>query len=233
MRYAPSENQVVKRLLRRDFLAANATALAAVALLLFFPKQSSFDAYILAFGAELVLPLCFVWLVLGRSIREYGFGWGKFGVLLNTAVLFSGLGVFLSGAWMFLSKTSLGSDFVASVSYGLANIHTDFFDFLSYAALSVWFVCLNEVFFRGFFLFTWKNSFGKAAIPVHLVFFGIFLWLKMHGLSLGALEGSLILFGSWSLVASVIAFFTESVFLTFFFSIFSDILTTVFVIALS
>jgi len=55
----------------------------------------------------------------------------------------------------------------------------------------------------------------------------------MYGLSGGAFEGALLLFGAWSLIASLVAFSTESVFLSFCFSAFSDILTTVFVIALS
>lgn len=233
MHYAPSENQWVKRMFQRDFLAANAVALAAAALLLFFPKQTPFDGYILALGAELLLPFCFLRFVLGRSIRDYGFGWGRRGVAFNAAILLLGLGVFLSGAWLFLSKTSLGSAFVVDIAPTLASIRTNFVDFVLYTMLSLWFVGLNEIFFRGFFLFSWKKSLGSVAILAHLVFFGVFLWLKVRGLSLETLEGSLILFGSWSFIASLMAFSTESVFLSFCFSIFSDILTTVFVIALS
>ena len=233
MRYISPERRFWQHVFRRDFLAAQALALAAAALLLLFPKGTPFDAYVLAFGAEFVLPFCFLWLVLGRSVREYGLGWGKWGALVNGSVLLVSLGVFLSGIWLFFSKTSLGIAFVANVSPTLAGIRTSFADFLIYSVLSLWFVALNEFFFRGFFLFVWKKSFGNKAIVAHLVFFGAFLWLKVHELPVSTFEGSLILFGSWSFVASLIAFYTESVFLAFCFSIFSDILTTVFVIALS
>ena len=223
----------LKEMLNRDFAAANAVAVAVVSLLLFFPREGSSEAYILALGAELVLPFCFVRLVLGRSIWDYGFSWGNRGILLNTGAVFLGLAVFLPGVWLFFSKTSLGYNFVIDISRNLSGVHASFFEFLLYTGLSLWFVGLNEIFFRGFFLFTWKRSFGGWALLAHAVFFGVFLYLKVHNLSPTFIESSLLVFGIWSIVAASIAFFTESVLVAFCFSMLSDILTTVFVIALS
>lgn len=226
-----SKNGFIQALTNRRFLLANAVAIASLMLLIFFPKKSPSDEYILAFGAEFVLPACFVWFVLRQSLAEYGFRSGKRGLFFNVALLFSSLAVFLVGVWFFFSETSTGKEFVATVSQNVLFIRRSFPMFLLYVTLSLWFAALNEFFFRGFLLFTWKKDFGRVAILAQLVFFLVFIGMKAHAGGFGA--GFLLLFGTWSLMASLIAFLTESVFLSFCFSALSDILTTAFVIMLS
>ena len=218
MYYQPPKSWLSKIRSHRGFIAATLIALAGAALYLFFPHGNSWDEYVLAFGAECVLPACFVWFILQRNLKEYGFGWGNRGILFNAVVLFLSLGIFLAGAWFFLSGTSLGKDFVAVVARDTAVARTSFLSFLLYTALSLWFTTCNEFFFRAFFLFTWKEFLGKMALLAHILFFGVFVGIKMYGLSGGAFEGALLLFGAWSLIASLVAFSTESVFLSFCFS---------------
>ncbi len=228
-----SKNVFIRAITSRQFLSANAVVLASLILLLFFPKKNISDEFILALGAEFVLPACFVWFVLRKSLVEYGLGWGRRGVIFNVILLFSSLAVFLVSAWFFFSGTSIGKEFVITVSQNMVSIRRSFPTFLFFVLISLWFTTLNEFFFRGFLLFTWKRYLGKMAIFAQTVFFLVSIGLKGHALSSGVLGASLLLFGTWSLIASFIAFFTGSVFLSFCFSAFSDILTTVFVIMLS
>lgn len=229
-----SKNTFTKALMSRQFLSANAVAIVSLIFLLFFPKKSASDEYILAFVVEFALPACFVWFVLRRSLTEYGFGWGKRGIFFNSAILFSSLTVFLVSVWFFFSGTPIGKEFVVTASQSIVLIRRSFLAFLFFVLFSLWFTTLNEFFFRGFLLFTWKKALGKIAILAQIVFFLILIGLKLQVFSSGVFGvASILLFGTWSLIASLIAFSTESVLLSFCFSMFSDILTTVFVIMLS
>lgn len=217
----------------RRFLGMNALLVAGIFLALFFPVSGTAEQFLLAFSVYFALPALFVRFVLRESLSKYGCSWGKFGIVVNIIWIFSGASLFGVFVWSVLHFTSFGQEFLISSQSSLAALHRDFLIFLGSLAFLAWFIFLKEVFFRGFFLLLWKRFLLWKSFVAHFLLVAIVSAQELHVFAHADNRVTFLFTLAWSTIASIIAFVTESVFVSFCFSLFSAILVSVLAISLS
>lgn len=215
----------------RRFFLVNVIVVAGIFLTLFFPQPGMGERLILAFCALFLLPVLFLRTLARESLEKYGFGWGKWNALSNILAIVFGVGIFGGIAWGIFVYTPGGQALLENPKS--LELQKSFVIFVGSLAMMGWFLAWKEFFFRGFFLLSWKRKFGAWSLFAHLL-----LVATVSIFELGVFAGSspittFSLVVLWSTIASLIAFETESVFVSFCFSFFSAILLSVIAISFS
>lgn len=217
----------------RRFLAMNALLAASVLLALFFPVSGTAERFVLAFSVYFLLPALFVRFILHERLFAFGCSWGKFGIFSNIVFVSLGACVFGLFAWGVLTGTSAGQEFLNASWASHTALHRDFLVFLGSMGFLAWFVLLKEIFFRGFFLLFWKRFVHRWSLAAHFLVVVAVSAQELHIFSHFSNNVTFLFTLTWSVLASFLAFITESVFVSFCFSLFSAILISVLAISLS
>lgn len=215
----------------RRFFVVNMVVVAGIFLSLSFPQSGMTERLLLVFCALFLLPVVFLRAIAREPLKEYGFGWGKWSVLGNVLAVSVGVGIFGGIAWGYLLFTSGGQALLGDPKS--LELQKSFAVFVGSLATMAWFLMWKEFFFRGLFLLSWKRKFGIRSLFAHILIVGGVSILELGGFANNHVVTTLFLTVLWSGIASVIAFVTESVFVSFCFSFFSAILLSVLAISLS
>lgn len=205
----------------QDFLIANLIVVLALVAVYWFPKQDSlWRATVSEVVFSILFPLVAARIFIRRPFSELGFGWGRSGTGVMTAL--SAVAVFGLLSFTVLSLFSVTLNDILP-----GKVYLQFNSFLKYT-LIMWILLLGtEVLFRGVLLSAWKWVTGG---PIAVIIQGgvvIFL-IGLNGyLNEGIEAWRMILYGGWGVLAGVVAILSESVLYSFIFSILSVILVTV------
>lgn len=233
MAYLAKKHPLLDICVNRRFLGLNSLLLASIFLALFFPVSGAAEQFIRAFAVYFALPALFIRFILREPLSNYGCSWGKRGIVANIIWILAGASLFGAFVWGVLRCTSSGQVFLSSSQSSLTMLHWDFLMFLGSMAFLAWFIFLKEVFFRGFFLLLWKKFLSWRSLVAHFLLVATVSAQELHVFAHADAFVTLLFTLVWSMVASIIAFATESVFVSFCFSLFSAILVLVLAISLS
>ncbi len=209
----------------RRFLAINFIIIVALFLSFFFPRESSLEKLLAIFLILSVLPILFIRIILKEPFSSYGLTWGKKTLLFNIVSIFSATCIFAFFLWGFIIHTDIGQE-IAQTS-NVADTRKNFILFLLSVGSSTWFLLQEEFFFRGFFLLTWKRFVGKKSLLLYIALTTTVLLLDLNiFFGEGKWTNMIIPFIN-SVFAALLSFITESIFVSFCFSLFSAILTMI------
>lgn len=221
----PSRSGIEKASGQRFFLS-NAVVFASLLLALFFPSEGTGQKLLLGAAAYGILPALFLRVVLREPLKNYGLGWGRLSWVWNVLLVVGSVALFGAISWSAFSFTEPGKMVLENPEND--SLRKSFLSFVAACALLGWSIAFKEFFFRGFFLFTWKRKFHAKSILFHAI---LIVMVSYAEAELFQDEYSIVLFAlgvAWSCMASLVAFLTGSVFVSFSFSFFSAILLLLF-----
>lgn len=197
-------------------------AFASLTLLIFFPRQTSIETFLLAVFSYVILPFVFIRFIVREPISRYGVSFGEGSWTKKISILFGALLIF--AVFLLGMRMMGGKDLLPPVS---AAVQASFPAFLFSIGVSAVLNGLSCFFFQGFLLFAWREYFGWKSVLWVIFFFTAFLWAKNSF----SVESAFFFFIGWFCIASVASFLSRSVFLSFCFLFLSDILLTVFLLS--
>ena len=183
----------------KEFLTTSAVILVCLLLLLAFPSENSAQNITKSFFFLVLLPVLYIKFILKKNLSEYGLNtnnkksgiaWGVFGLAFSLAVFYS-----------LINYTNLSANYVLP-SY----VINDFRFFLLYELTVVlFFLFINEFFWRGFVLFTLSKKLFWLSVPAQaLIYLALAAITKT---SLWQLTPYLIL----SVTSGIVAYKTKSI----------------------
>lgn len=203
-----------------EFLVTCGVILICLIFLALFSAKNVFQQIVLALSFLLFTPLIYVKIILKRSIKEYGLGIGN----CKTGLI-----------WIAISFASCFLIFYVLFNYSdlPRKYYQDFFSlaaenfsfFLLYELVILGFYYfVFEVFFRGFVIFSLRNFLGVWVILAQSVLLFFALWISS---GLNWLIAPYLIF---SFFAGFIAYYSRSIWYSFFASIVFNILFDVIII---
>lgn len=210
----------------RHFLTANAVALSALFLAIYFPASGSLELSLLATSALVFFPLIAIRFLIRTPFSQYGISIGNRHIAINIGITLASIACAALLALIFITKTDIGK----TVFTIPAPLRESFLLFLIHTGITAWSIAINEFFFRGFILFSWESISKRAGVLASILFVaGYSLLSTLHNstpFSWGLFCTTLF----FACGASIVASFTRSILFSFCFSFVSGILATAFAI---
>lgn len=210
----------------RHFLTANAVALSALCLAIYFPASGSLELSLLATSALVIFPILAIRILIRAPFSQYGISVGSRHISINIGITLASIACATLLALVFITKTDIGK----AVFTIPTPLRENFLLFLIHTGIVAWSIAINEFFFRGFILFSWESISRRAGILASILFVAGYSLLSTlhHNISLSwGLFGTTLFFACG---ASIVASFTRSILFSFCFSFVSGILATAFAI---
>lgn len=214
----------------RAFLAKSALVLAGMALIIQFPQEDKTEELLLNCIVAGLLPVLSARFIFREPLASLGLSWGNGKTLRNIGILIGTLAVFSFAFFFLLTSSDIGTSYLNAHRAQMMSLRSNFPLFAISFILSGAVLFFQEIFFRGFLLLSWKRKLCLLSLPVHAFVYGIFFWILSteKGFS-GDPLATFIFVMLWSSGASIIAFASDSVLFSFFFSYAYDIIATVLV----
>lgn len=203
-----------------EFLVTCGVILICLIFLALFTAKNVFQQTVLSISFLLFTPLIYVKVVLKRSIREYGLGVGNYKTgLIWTAISF--VSCFLI-FYVLFNYSNLPKKYYQDF-FSLAVQNFSFFLLYELVILGFYYFVF-EVFFRGFVIFSLKNFLGIWAILVQSILLFFALWIS------SGLNWLITPYLIFSFFAGIIAYYSRSIWYSFFASIIFNIIFDVIII---
>lgn len=213
----------------RRFLIANAVAVSAIALAVYFPSSGIVEIPLLAASTLVLFPILAIKFLLHMPISRFGIGLGNRHIGLSSGVTLLGIALASCITFLLISHTSVGKDI-----FGVPlSIRESFPLFLIHTSIIAASIAMNEFFFRGFVLFTWEMISKWASILAGIAFVAGYSLLSILHTSSTFSWSIFCATLSFAIGATLIASFTRSILFSFCFSFVSGILATAFAIFLA
>lgn len=197
----------------KQFWMSNALIVASLLFAALFPTDGGFQSVVSVIAFLVVLPTIFIRFFLREKLSDFGVSWGN--MMQGMSWLAVSLLV-VAGSFAVLQHFT---DVLSHIQIPLS-VRRNFAVFLIYLVSTGIFLAVQEFFFRGFILNTYKKVFGYAAIFAQIVFSVLFLLIKTQG-SVGI---DTIVVSILSLYSGWIAYRSRSIWYSFFFFFISAIL---------
>ncbi|MDQ1283820.1 MAG: hypothetical protein QG620_168 [Patescibacteria group bacterium] len=149
----------------KEFLTTLAVISVCLVLLLAFPAENSAQNITKSFFFLVLLPALYIKFILKKNLAEYGLNvnnkkrgivWGAFGLAFSLAIFYS-----------LANYTSLSSNYILP-AYAIS----DFRFFLLYELTFVlFFLFINEFFWRGFVLFSLSEKLFWLSVPTQALIY--------------------------------------------------------------